>query len=269
MTYELSFTPLAVAVSISPPGRNLFRRNIMLKVVKQGWQAECAVKMAAWAVVAALTLSAPVAARADHGGQAGEGHIQTKASLVYVFVGKTGLGHEHAIAGKLKSGNVQLGAQDGAGEIVFDMETFTADTDEARQYIGLEGTTPAGRRKEVTDNMLGSDVLNVRKFPTATFKISSALPLKKRSDEGHAMYRLDGDFTLHGVKRPIKVDAELIDTEEGFRLRGAFVIKQTDYGIKPFSKALGAVGVTNELTIHGDLLVAAERTAQKIGGKRK
>ncbi|HET6882602.1 MAG TPA: YceI family protein [Pirellulales bacterium] len=239
----------------------------MLKVTGKLWPIGRLTKLAVWAV--ALASTAPATTRADERRQAADGDVDVKASRVYVYVGKVGLGHEHAIVGQLKLGKVQLGAANRAGEIVFDMPTFSADTDDARQFIGLEGTTAAGRRKEVTDNMLGADVLNVRKFPTATFEIASALPLKKRSNEGHAMYRLDGDFTLHGVKRPIKVDAELLDAEQGFRLRGAFAIKQTDFGIKPFSKAFGAVGVTDELTIHGDLLIAAQRTAQKSGKKRK
>jgi hypothetical protein len=40
------------------------------------------------------------------------------------------------------------------------------------------------------------------------------------------------------------------------RLQGSFSILQSDYGITPFSKALGAVGVADRLTISGDLRVA-------------
>jgi len=34
-----------------------------------------------------------------------------------------------------------------------------------------------------------------------------------------------------------------------------FKIRQTDYGIKPFSRVLGAVGVKDELLISGDLWI--------------
>ncbi|MGH7134809.1 MAG: hypothetical protein ACREHD_03665, partial [Pirellulales bacterium] len=69
------------------------------------------------------------------------------------------------------------------------------------------------------------------------------------------------------VKRPVTVDAEATQTSAGIHLSGSFVIKQTDYGIRPFSKAFGAVGVTDELTIYGELVVAAQRTAQRAGSK--
>jgi hypothetical protein len=39
----------------------------------------------------------------------------------------------------------------------------------------------------------------------------------------------------------------------GVRLRGNFTIMQTQYGIRPYSKAFGAVGVADRLTIYGDI----------------
>ncbi|HWB08493.1 MAG TPA: YceI family protein [Pirellulales bacterium] len=232
-----------------------------------GSPARRAAGFATWALLAGLVISGAPSAGAED--QPRDGDIQLDSSRVYIFVGKTGLGHEHAVAGKLKSGEVHLGASRLAGELVFDMSTFTADTYEAREYFGMEGTVPEGRRKEVTDNMTGAQVLDVHKHPTATFKIASALPLNRKSGDGNPMYRLDGEFTLHGVKRPLKIDAEIAEQDEGLRLIGSFKIKQTDYGIRPFSKAFGAVGVTDELTIHGDLVVAATRTAQNRAAKRK
>lgn len=199
--------------------------------------------------------------------------VRTKASRVYIYVGKTGLGHEHAVVGRVKSGVVHLGQQHDAGQIVFDMPSFAADTAEARNYLSLEGSTPASRQKEVTDNMLGADVLNVGKFPTATYKIGSAMSLGKRSKDGHELYQLQGDFTLHGVRRPLKLEIEAIQQTGGLRLHGSFTIKQTEHGIKPFSKAFGAVGVTNELIIYGEIVIetpgATPAVAERRGPNRK
>ena len=67
------------------------------------------------------------------------GEIEVGSSRVYVFVGKTGLGHEHAIVGKLASGEMHFGAREAAGRLVFDMTTFDADSKEARKVVGLKG----------------------------------------------------------------------------------------------------------------------------------
>jgi hypothetical protein len=64
------------------------------------------------------------------------GDIDLTTSRVYVFVGKKGLGHDHAVSGLLQAGRVVLGAAEQAGTLVFDMRSFTADTAEARQGVG-------------------------------------------------------------------------------------------------------------------------------------
>lgn len=218
-----------------------------------------------------LALCSVSTLRAGEAGLA-PGEIWTKASRVYIFVDKIGLGHEHAIVGRVKSGYVHLGAQQNAGQIVFDMTSFAADTTEARRYLSLQGVTPESRQKEVTDNMLGADVLNVAKFPIAGYTIASALPLGKQSKDGQELYQLQGDFTLHGVTRPLKLEIEVVQQSGGLRLHGSFTIKQTDFGIKPYSKGFGLVGVTNELTIYGEIVVEAGQAsafAERRGPNRK
>lgn len=186
------------------------------------------------------------------------GGVELKSSRVYAFVGKTGLGHEHAVIGTLKSGELHFGHEKNAGKLVFDMRSFAADTPEARQYVGLKGETDRGTQQKVNANMLGPDVLNVASFPIATFEVAS---IKKQRDlkDGAAEYVLEGDFTLHGVARRIRFVA-LDEPKKGWHhLRGRFAIRQTDFGITPYTAALGTVGVANELTIFGDLWVRPEQ----------
>ena len=105
--------------------------------------------------------------------------ISVQKSRVYIFVDKTGLGHQHGVEGRLKSGSLTLGAVEDAGELVFDMNSFDADTDAARRYVGLSGSTDASTRRQVNDNMKNTSILNVGQFPTATFAIKSATLLEK------------------------------------------------------------------------------------------
>lgn len=195
--------------------------------------------------------------------------LDLRASRVYIKVGKKGFGHEHAVTGRLKSGAVQIGATKNAGQIVFDMPSFDADNDEARQYIGLTGATDIKTRQEVNANMLGPDVLDTKQYPTAMFEVESAVILGKRSREGRPLVRLLGDFTLHGVTRPLEVTAELVETPQRSTLRGFFTVKQSQFGIKPFSKAFGAIGVADDLTIHGELVVAPPQSAQGTAAPRR
>lgn len=182
--------------------------------------------------------------------------VQTQVSRAYVFVDKTGLGHQHGVEAKLLPSTLVLGADHNAGKLVFDMTSFDADTTAARKYVGLDGTTDQGTRSAVNHNMKGSAILNVAKYPTATFDIASAIATDQTSAKGLPVYELKGNFTLHGTTRPLAVTAEVEQARGWLHVRGSFVIKQTSFGITPYSKAFGAIGVADPLRIYGDLFVA-------------
>src|SRR5690242_21894851 len=111
------------------------------------------------ALVAALTLAAG-AARSQTAYQ-----VATGSSRVYIKVtSATRLGHNHGVEGRLASGEVVLG---GPGTLVFDMTSFTADTPQARQYVGLPDQLSASDAAKVNANMRGGDVLDVGRYPQA------------------------------------------------------------------------------------------------------
>jgi len=199
----------------------------------------------------------PPAAPAAEAPSPPPGDVDTDGSRIYVFVGKTGLGHDHGIVGRLVSGRVILDAPQNAGQLVFDMPTFLADTPEARKVLGLAGETDASTRKQTTENMLGPEVLDVARHPTATFDIESAIRSRRPVNGAKPTVDLVGTFTLHGVARKVVIPAEVSAAGRSLRLLGSFRIKQTDFGMKPYKKLGGVVGVADELVIHGDIRIAA------------
>ena len=60
------------------------------------------------------------------------------------------------------------------------------------------------------------------------------------------------------MTRCIEILCDLEEKDGWHHVRSGFRILQADYGIKPFSKILGAVGVTDELIIYGDLWLVPE-----------
>ena len=189
------------------------------------------------------------------------GDLELTHSLVYIRVDKkNALGHVHAVMGKLKSGQLRLRAAEDPkiepGTLVFDMTSFDADSKKARDYLGMEDPIDDNTRKQVNANMLGKDVLDVRSHPTATFAVKKIAKLADKSSRGLPQYEISGDFTLHGVTKPTSFTADVEETKGWLRLRGAFAILQTQYGIKPYSKGFGVVGIADKLEIHGDLIVA-------------
>lgn len=186
---------------------------------------------------------------------AAPGDVNLDFSKIYIKVGKVGIGHEHGVIAKLKEGRLQLD-NGGKGRIVFDMVSMDADAKEARAYVGLDGETDASTRKQVNDNMRGSEVLDVQKHPTSTFEVTAVKPTGKNSERGLPEYIIEGQFTLKGRSRPVTIRSD-VETKNGWlHLRGAFSFLQSDFGMKPFRKMLGAVGVSDRLDIYGDLWIA-------------
>ncbi len=186
--------------------------------------------------------------------------VDPAASRVYVKVGSaTRLGHPHGVEGKLKSGKITPGA---GGELVFDMKSFQADTQEARKKVRLEGKkVTENEAKKVTQTMLGPDVLDVEKFPTATYQIIIMKPAEKQNAGDPGTYEVKGRFTLHGSEQPLQLQAKLerTDRQDALRLSGAFAIKQTTYGITPYSAAGGLARVADELEILAELVLGPEK----------
>jgi polyisoprenoid-binding protein YceI len=54
-----------------------------------------------------------------------------------------------------------------------------------------------------------------------------------------------GDLTLAGVTRPISFDLALA----GGRVTGAAVVRQTDWGMKPYTALFGALKVADEVRV--------------------
>ncbi len=182
------------------------------------------------------------------------GAVDVNHSRVYVFVDKRGLGHQHAVEGRIQQGgfHIQPGRSP-QGDLVFDLTSFRADTEQARRWVGLPGKTDPETQKKVTDNMLGPQVLDVRRFPTARFQITAVQ--SRQDNKGQPYLVIQGRFTLHGVTRPVAVAARVKEFAHGVRIVGQLTIRQTQFGIKPYSVALGAVGVADPLTIYADLWV--------------
>jgi polyisoprenoid-binding protein YceI len=187
------------------------------------------------------------------------GNVDVEASRIYVRVGKRRLGHEHGVEGLVKSGTIHLDKREEAGELVFDMASLAADSDAARKYVGLESTVDDDEMQDVTATMQGKGVLNTAEYPTATFAIDSAALVVEKTEKGESQYQLDGELTLRDKTNPLKLVAAAVEEKDGkVRLQGEFRIKQTDYGIKPYSAAGGLVAVADELRIFGDIWVAKE-----------
>lgn len=82
------------------------------------------------------------------------------------------------------------------------------------------------------------DVLEARRFPTIELRSTRVTRDGERA-------QIEGELTLHGVTRPIAVDA-VADASDW---RAEVRLEQRDFGIKPFSTMLGALRVRADVRV--------------------
>jgi len=168
-----------------------------------------------------------------------------RASVLLVHAGKSGLlkgfGHEHQVRAHAFSGTVVYFPDDPGRSRV----RVTVLTDGLRVVPEADSADIP----EITRTMR-EKTLRVDSFPVIEF-VSRAVEVIGAADpaEGKttAVIRATGDLTMVGVTRPVSVDLTLEISADTLRAEGSFVVKQTDFGIKPYSKVLGLVKVKNEV----------------------
>jgi len=175
--------------------------------------------------------------------------IVPSESSFWVFAGKAGLfsalAHDHEIGVKSFSGRVvvpEAGASGGALEL--DVE--------AKSLAVLDKKVSEEDRKKIFDAM-HNEVLESAKHQKITFKSVSVGEVKQTGNDSYS-FTLNGDLTLRGVTKRIAVPVALTITPEQLRAAGKYTLKQTDYGIKPYSAAGGTIKVKNEVVVNFNIV---------------
>jgi polyisoprenoid-binding protein YceI len=86
------------------------------------------------------------------------------------------------------------------------------------------------------------DMLAANKYPQVSFRSSGV----KKIDPDH--YNVEGILTIRDVSKPVSVVASLtVGAGEHISIEGTARVHLTDFGLKPPTAALGAIGTKNEM----------------------
>jgi hypothetical protein len=165
--------------------------------------------------------------------------VDPGASLLAVTVRRGGLmarlGHDHVVASHTLTGFAAPGL--GRADLSFRADQLTVDEPPQLRDAGI-ATSPSPEAVEGTrKNMLGP-VLDAGRYPVVA--LHAELP---------ADGRLRVDVTLHGTTRRIDLPAAVRVDEQQVTASGTAHLKQTDFGITPFSVGAGLLAVQDELEV--------------------
>jgi len=162
--------------------------------------------------------------------------IDVQKSKLTVRVYKSGLfsafAHDHEITAPITHGVFQ------------EANPSVELTVDARKLRVVDPEVSDKDRAEIQATMLSAKVLEAEKFPEISFRSSKIERL------GADKWAVQGDLSLHGQTRPVKVEVE---RQSGI-YRGSATVLQKDFGIEPIRIAGGSVKVKNEVRIEFEIV---------------
>jgi polyisoprenoid-binding protein YceI len=172
-------------------------------------------------------------------------HIDTANSLIAVTVRRGGvlarLGHDHVVASHNVTGTVSP-AQNRA-DLQFRLDEMKVDEADLRRIAGLEKQPSADAIDGTRHNML-TKVLDAERYPVVSIHAERTAPGQP----------LQVSITLHGVTRTQAIPVKLREENGVMTVKGTVTLKQTDFGLTPFSVMGGAMAVEDQMELRFDLM---------------
>lgn len=176
--------------------------------------------------------------------------VNPQASSVRILVFRGGalarLGHNHVMSVHRLRGRVWTHpslAKSGF-DFSFPVGELIVDDPQARRAAGRDFPPDVSEkdREGTRKNMLSADVLNADQFPQISIRsVSISGDARKPS--------VVARITLRGTSRDVTLTPAVSIENARFTATGEFDLLQSDFGIKPFTAALGALAVQDRLRV--------------------
>ena len=170
--------------------------------------------------------------------QAGTHKLGPENGILSVRTGRTGAaakaGHDLVIDVAAWQATLEVGADPAQTSIVLDADATSLRVREGTGGIqALGDDDKANIQQTIDDEVLKRQAIEFRSTAVQTTADGSRLSVQ-------------GELTLVGKSHPIAFDLTVGD--DG-KLRGSAVVKQTDWGITPYSTLFGALKVVDEVEV--------------------
>jgi polyisoprenoid-binding protein YceI len=184
--------------------------------------------------------------------------IDAAASLLTIRTFRAGtmarLGHNHVIASRHLSGTLWLAPTIAASsvEMRIPVALLTIDEPELRAQAGeaFSAPVPDDARAGTRRNMLGPELLDADRFPGIELR---SLAVAATPDGARVRFSIGLRAARHELEVPVKLER----SADAIIASGAFGLRQSDLGLRPFSVLLGAIQVADETQIQFRVLARA------------
>ncbi len=154
------------------------------------------------------------------------------------------LGHPHVIGGPSIHGRIILASAFADSHLALTIEpaALMLDLPSWRAAEGFDPDLPEDAIAATRSNLLGPGVLDVERFPQITIESTRITgPIWQPDITVH--------ITLKGVTRALDVPVSLAVSGDCLEAAGRFILRQSEFGMTPFSTAGGALRVADDLIV--------------------
>lgn len=184
--------------------------------------------------------------------------VDPQTSEVRLLVYRDGplarFGHNHAIVGRVH-GEVRAASTAAASgfRLEIPIESFSLDPPATRAEEGEDFAAEVSEaaRRATRENMLGKDVLNAGAHPY--IRIESIALVGPEWNPW-----VTARATLRGVTRDLRFSAAVLLQENSLTAIASFRIRQSEFGIEPFTTLNGGLRVRDELDVRIRLVARRE-----------
>jgi polyisoprenoid-binding protein YceI len=107
---------------------------------------------------------------------------------------------------------------------------------------GEGGVTPLSGPEKILVRSNAARSLGAKRYPRITFEANAI----DKTDEG---FRLTGTLTIQATSREQVVDLRTDDQGKNWWLSSETAVRQSDFGIKPYSQLLGVLRVADDVVV--------------------
>lgn len=185
--------------------------------------------------------------------------VEASQSTVRIYAYRAGsarrLGHNHILGAEQFEGEVRIAGDDPAlAGFVLRAPLAALRIDEAEWRSALGGAFDSARSTEDIDgtrrNLLGEKGLDATRYPEVVLRSVAVA-----GDWPVLVVRLA--VSLHGQTREQDLVLRVEHDEQSLRARGSFLLRQSDFGLTPFSVLGGLLAVQDAVAIDVDLRAVA------------
>lgn len=133
---------------------------------------------------------------------------------------------------------------------------FTVDVAVPVRGLRVQGQVKDGRvislgesdHEKIEGNLASRDVLDADRHPEVRFTGEGQLP-----EGGAGRVRVEGRLTIRGSARPLALDCDLRGSGDRWVVTGEVRLRQTDFGMTPYTALFGALKVQDEVRVSWEL----------------